>query len=54
MVKTRLEGAFHVSDTQEGGDHTVGRVVRLEISGEILGANQRKMTTVMTHFSILV
>ena len=28
---------FLVSDTREGGDYIVGRVVRLRSSGEILG-----------------
>ena len=36
---TEIEGFFLVSDTRGEGDNTVGRVVRLESSGEILGAN---------------
>ena len=34
-----LKGVFHVSGTNWGGDYIVGRVVRLESSGEILGDN---------------
>ena len=37
--ETEIEDLFHVSDTRKGGNYTVGRVVRLESSGEILGAN---------------
>ena len=40
MEKPRLKGLFHVFDTRGGGDYTVlGWVVRLESSGEIIGAN---------------
>ena len=39
MEKSRLKGIFLASDNRGGGDYTVGRVVRLERSGEILGAN---------------
>ena len=45
MEKSRLEGGFNVSDTRGGVDHTVGRVVGLESSGKILGANQGKVIT---------
>ena len=34
MEKHRLKGFLHVSDTRGGGDHTVGRFVRMESSGE--------------------
>ena len=37
--ETVIEEFFLVSDTRGGGDYTVGRFVRLESSGEILGAN---------------
>ena len=38
--ETEIEGFFSlVSDTRWGGDYTVGRVVRLESSGQILGVN---------------
>ena len=43
MEKPRLKGLFHVSDTRGGDDNTVGRVVKLESSREILGANQGKV-----------
>ena len=39
MEKPSLKGWFHVSDTRGGGDYTMARIVRLESSGEILGAN---------------
>ena len=39
MYKPGLKGIFHVSATRGGSDYTMGRVVRLESSGEILGAN---------------
>ena len=39
MEKPSLKGLFHVSDTQGGSDNNMGRIVILEISGEILGAN---------------
>ena len=39
MEKPRLKILFHVSDTRGRSDYTVGRVVRLENSGEIMGAN---------------
>ena len=41
MEKLRLKGLFHVKvlDTRGECDYTVGRVVRLESSGEILRAN---------------
>ena len=37
--KLRLRGLFHVSDTRDGGDYTMVRVVRFESSDQILGAN---------------
>ena len=39
MEEPRSEGLNHVSEIRGGGDYTVGRVVRLEGSGEILGTN---------------
>ena len=39
MEKQRLKDFFLVSDTQVGDDYTVGRIVRLESSDEIFGAN---------------
>ena len=39
MEKPRLTGFFFVSDTRGGVDYAAGRVVRLESSDEILGAN---------------
>ena len=39
MLKPGLKGLFYVSDTLGRSDYTMGRVVRLESSGEILGAN---------------
>ena len=37
MEEPRLEGVFLVSDTRVRGNYIVGRVVRLQISGNILG-----------------
>ena len=37
-----------------GGDYTVGRVVRLESSGEIMGANQGKVILNSKYFSFLL
>ena len=34
MEKPRVKGFSIVSDTRGGGDYTVGKVVRLESSGE--------------------
>ena len=39
MSKPRLKGLIHVSATRGGSDYAMGRVVRLENSGEILGAD---------------
>ena len=44
---------FLVSYTR-GGSDTVGRVVRLESSGEILGSNQGKVILDRKHFSFLI
>ena len=37
--ETDIEQFFHVSDARGVGDNIVGKVVRLESSGEILGGN---------------
>ena len=37
--KPGLKGVFHVSDTRGGSYYTMGKFVRLESSGEVLGAN---------------
>ena len=37
--ETEIEEFFLISDSRGEGHYTVGRVVRLESSGEILGAN---------------
>ena len=39
MEKPRLRSFFLVSVTRGGGVHIVGRFVRLESSGEIMGEN---------------
>ena len=54
MYKPRLDVLFPVSDTRRGGDYIVGRVVRLERSGEILGADMEKMILDRKHFIFLV
>ena len=54
MKKSRLKGLFHVSDIRVRGDFTVERVVRLDSSGKILGANQGKVILDRKHFSFLV
>ena len=38
-VETEIEGLFHVSATLGGKDYTMGRVIKLESSSEILGTN---------------
>ena len=38
-VETGMKGLLHVSATRGGSAYDMGRVVRLESSGEILGAN---------------
>ena len=38
-IKPGLKGLFNDSATRGGSDYTMRRVVRLESSGEILGAN---------------
>ena len=38
-VETGSKGLFHVSVTRGGSEYTMGRVVRLESSGEISGVN---------------
>ena len=55
--ETEIEEFFLVSDTRGGGDYTVGTVgsvVRLESSGEILGVNWEKVILDRKHFSFLV
>ena len=54
MEKPKLKGLFHVSDTRGGDDYTMGRVVMLESSGEILAANLGKVILDRKHFSFLV
>ena len=54
MEKPRLKGLFQVSDTRGGVDYTMGRIVKLDNSGEILGANQGKVILDMKHYSVLV
>ena len=54
MEKPRLKGLFHVFDTRRGNDYTMGRVIRLESSGEILGAILEKVFLDRKHFSFLV
>ena len=54
MEKPRLKGLFHVSDTREGCDYTVGMIDGFESSGEILGANQGNIILDRKHFSFLV
>ena len=41
-------------NTQGGGDYIVGRDVRLESSGDILGANQGKLFLDRKHLRFLV
>ena len=53
MEKPRLKELFHVSDNRAGSDYTTGTVVRLECSGEILGANKGKMILDRKHFRFL-
>ena len=52
MEKSRLKGIFLASDNRGGGDYTVGRVVRLERSGEILGANLGNVILVRKHYRL--
>ena len=40
MEKPKLKGLIHVTNTRGGSDFTMGRVVRLESSSEILGADK--------------
>ena len=49
-----MKGFFHVSDTRGESDYTMGRVVRLENSGEIFGANWGKIILNRKHFSFLM
>ena len=37
MAESKLEDAFHVSESIVGGDYILGRVARLDGSGEVLG-----------------
>ena len=53
MEKPRLNFFCLVSDTRGGGYHIVGRVVRLESSGEILEAIKGKVIFDRKHFSFL-
>ena len=54
MEKLRWESFLLVSDTRAGGDHIMGRVVRFEISGDILGTNYGKVILDSEHFRFLV
>ena len=49
-----MKDLFQVSDTRGGGEYTVGRVVSLESSGEILIDNYRKVILDRKHFSFLM
>ena len=54
MEVPRLKGTFHVSETSGGGDHIVGKVIKLNGSGEILGTQQGKMIMYRKHFGFLL
>ena len=54
MEKPRLKSFLLVSETRDGGEHTVVKFVSLESYGEILGANYEKVILDRKHFSSLV
>ena len=54
MEKSELKGLFQVFYTRWGSDYTMGRIVRLESSGKILGANRGKVIFDRKHFSFPV
>ena len=56
MEKLRLNDFFYVyqGDQRGGGHYTVGMIVMLESSGEILGTNFGKVILNMKHLSFLV
>ena len=54
MYKPRLKGLFHVSDIRGESDYSMGKVIRLEISGEILRPYQGKVILYRNHFSFLM
>ena len=54
MEKPRLESVFHVSESLGGGVYIVGRVVRLESSGKILGVYQGNVIIDRKKFGFLM
>ena len=53
-VETELKCLLHVSAIRGGSDYTMKRVVRLESSGEIVGAYWGEVILDRKHFSFLV
>ena len=54
MQKPGLKGLFYVSVARGGSDYTIGRVVMLKSSGEILEANQGQVILDRKYISFLV
>ena len=49
-----MKGFFQVSDTRGGGDYIVGKVIGLECTALILGANKGNVMLDRKHLSFLV
>ena len=54
MEEPRLDVLFYVSDNRVGGDYIMGKVGRLERSGEILGAYYGKIIMNKYHSGFFV
>ena len=54
MQEPGSKGIFQVSATREGSDYIMGRVVSLERSREILGADQGEVILYRKHFRLLM